>query len=418
MPQALFESGLYQFSHSQRFSIGYQRSVAEIKAGIAEIKALEAGDKSPLLSELDEATNRALDKMETTHISFKSENQYMIMANLLLYKRFVDRVIEAADRLSEEKRIKIESQKAYEERLKSTMAVISSIGVTVSVLLSLALAVSFQKVLSNKIAVLSNNGTRLAAGQPLLPALAGDDELSKLDSNFHEMANALAYLRSKELAVVDNAVEIICSLDSTAKFIQVNKAIFEILQFAPEELIERLESGSIELDFSKQSIELIIQHAIDSVQSLAEMKKIAIRVRILGDTELSCDQERITDVIINFLHNAIKFSPKESEIQVEAKDLGNKLEVKVKDCGKGVKEEEREAIFERFRQSTTDSSEMQAQGSGLGLAIAKAVIVAHGGRIGVKSNEPAGSIFWFRISKSPALLASKDLSKDGSLTTL
>jgi hypothetical protein len=118
MPQALFESGLYQFSHSERFSIGYQRSVAEIKAGIAEIKALEAGDKSPLLSELDEATNRALDKMETTHISFKSENQYMIMANLLLYKRFVDRVIEAADRLSEEKRIKIESQKAYEERLK------------------------------------------------------------------------------------------------------------------------------------------------------------------------------------------------------------------------------------------------------------------------------------------------------------
>ena len=472
MPQALFQSGLYQFSHNQRFSKEYQRSVDDIRGGITKLKALEVGDSNPLLTELDHSIDLALDKMQTTHVSFKSENQYMIMANLLMYKGYVDNVIRAADKLSAEQRNKIDTLKSYEEKLRNDMAMISSFGVLVSILLSLAMAVSFQNLLAKKIAVLNDNGFRLAAGQPLLPALAGDDELTQLDSNFHDMANALAYLRSKELAVVENAVEIICSLDKVGKFKQVNSAVLEILQLMPEDLvgkplssisvmndnalksllssvaaanraipievpcyrkdrkvrdlqwsmtwnqeeltffcvahditernkvdqlkrdmiamvshdlrspltslqayfellgagrfgslspegnqkvfqaegiirrlklkinalldIEKLESGNIELNRQPQSLAEMLQHAAESIQSLAEKKQIELRLDPTDGTTIYCDQERITDVLINLLHNAVKFSPKASKIEVKVTDNHDTVAISVSDNGKGV----------------------------------------------------------------------------------
>jgi PAS domain S-box-containing protein len=536
LPQSLSETGLYQFSHDERFHKEYLVSVANIREGVTQLRQVEKAGENPLLDRLITSIEDALEKIETTHVSFRSENQFQIMIRLLRYKSILDRVMKTADELAAEQQQKIEVKEKTEQDLRNLIIGLSAAGVTVSIIISIAIAISFHKFMISKIAVLSDNGLRLAAGQPLLPVLSGDDELSRLDGNFHEMASSLAYLRSKEMALIDNAVEIICSLDNRGRFEQVNNAALGVLQYSADELngrpisaiaatgqdvinerlkliasgvssepfqislkrkdssirdfmwsmtfsrekktffcvahdvternradqfkrdmiamvshdlrspltslqvsfnlfaggtlgslnekgnhkvqqglgiirrlvskinalldIEQLESGNLRLSIEKHSMESLIGKAIDSIQSLAESKKVNIIFDQQQSHEYSCDAERITDVLINYLHNAVKFSPKGGTIVVSVKPLGDMVEVAVADGGKGVPLDEQETIFEKFRQSASDAKEVQAQGSGLGLAIAKAVIAAHHGSLGVRTNQPVGSVFWFRIPAS------------------
>jgi signal transduction histidine kinase len=104
----------------------------------------------------------------------------------------------------------------------------------------------------------------------------------------------------------------------------------------------------------------------------------------------------LTQVIVNLLANAIKFSPNNSTITVAYKEISHFVEVRIKDEGRGIPPEHMSAIFERFSQvQASDHSEKG--GKGLGLAICKSIIEAHGGSIGVDSEAGKGATFWFTI---------------------
>ena len=552
LPQCITETGLYQFSHDDRYLKEYQRTIGSIKESLAQLRTLRKDEDDALLNQLDRSLTSALEKVETTHVSFRSENQFQIMVNILRYKSILDHVIKTANELSVKQQEKIDQKEKAEAALRQLISYIAIGGVIISILLSIAIAISFQRLMVRKIAVLSDNGLRLAAGQPLLPALGGDDELSTLDANFHAMADALSYLRSKELALIDNATEIICSLNKKGQFVQVSRAATELLQYETSELIgqsidsiaatdrieieekmgaivarasskpfqvslkrkdsvvrdylwsmtwnqkeqtffcvahdvternrldqfkrdmiamvshdlrsplsalqvcfdlladgvlgqlnekgyqktqqgigiirrlvskvnalldiERLESGSITLLISEQNMQALVERSIESIQSLAERKKISFK-KVSGPVAtIECDADRITDLLINFLHNAVKYSPKGGIITASITSTSSEMEVFVADQGQGVPEVDREVIFERFRQSESDTNEVKAQGSGLGLAIAKAVVNAHGGTIGVRPNYPNGSIFWFKIPLKQ-ITAPAD-PKSGAMSTL
>jgi len=101
-------------------------------------------------------------------------------------------------------------------------------------------------------------------------------------------------------------------------------------------------------------------------------------------------------VLVNLLSNAIKFSPRGSSVAVSIVRVDDQLEVRVKDVGRGIPAHLHTAIFERFEQvAASDATEKG--GSGLGLPICKEIIELHGGKIGVESEEGAGSTFWFRL---------------------
>ena len=107
------------------------------------------------------------------------------------------------------------------------------------------------------------------------------------------------------------------------------------------------------------------------------------------------DEARLGQVVVNLVHNAVKFSPDGGEVRVTARRDGAAVAVSVADHGIGIRRADQARIFERFYKS--DRARVRGGGTGLGLAIARHVVEGHGGRIGVASEEGRGSTFTFTI---------------------
>lgn len=111
------------------------------------------------------------------------------------------------------------------------------IGVVVNIILVFMLALFFSKGITQRLSTLVDNSNRLAGRKALLPPLKGQDEIAIVDQVFHEMAATLADLARKERAVVDNAVDVICSIDANARFLSVNQASLKAWGYQTEELV-------------------------------------------------------------------------------------------------------------------------------------------------------------------------------------
>jgi signal transduction histidine kinase len=108
------------------------------------------------------------------------------------------------------------------------------------------------------------------------------------------------------------------------------------------------------------------------------------------------DPERIEEVLMNLIENAMRFSPRGGIITIKGETLGNEVSVTVADEGIGIPLRDQERIFERFYK-VEDSLAKPTQGTGLGLYIGKTIIEAHGGRIWVESELGKGSRFTFTL---------------------
>ena len=131
--------------------------------------------------------------------------------------------------------------------------------------------------------------------------------------------------------------------------------------------------------------------------------KLSLKIQIPENNELIlCDGERITQVIINLISNAIKFSPDNSCIDISYDflkiDFKSHVKVIVKDQGKGIPEVEREQIFQMFSQSGKPETTARMRSTGLGLAICQQIITMHGGTINIEdSDNNYGTIISFVI---------------------
>lgn len=139
----------------------------------------------------------------------------------------------------------------------------------------------------------------------------------------------------------------------------------------------------------------LIEGAIDFVQPLANERRITIRTELAPDLPvLHADGQRIRQVIINLVSNALKYSPSGSEVAIRVRPEGSDLRCEVADQGPGVPLEDQERIFEKFTRVAASAS---VDGAGLGLYICQAMVSAHQGAIGVVSDGKAGSTFWFTL---------------------
>jgi signal transduction histidine kinase len=165
--------------------------------------------------------------------------------------------------------------------------------------------------------------------------------------------------------------------------------------------IEKMEAGKFILDKSDFQISELVQNSIAATAQLAEQKGIKIETSFAEQT-INADRDRTFQVIINLLSNAIKFSPESGLIKLCVEASNDQIEFKVIDQGRGIPEEARKKIFDRFVQ-VEKSDETVRGGSGLGLAISRAIVEQHGGTIGVESEPSQGSTFWFRLPVSREL---------------
>ena len=164
-----------------------------------------------------------------------------------------------------------------------------------------------------------------------------------------------------------------------------------------EELLElsSIESGRVPIRLIPTTLENIILPSVERLQLQADRAQLDVEVDIPADVPLVLgDLARLHQVVVNLLHNAIKFTPPGGKVSISAKAGEGEVVIAVSDTGVGIPGDVLPRIFERFYKEDRARS---GSGTGLGLAIAKHVVQAHGGRIWAESTEGKGSTFYIAL---------------------
>jgi signal transduction histidine kinase len=163
----------------------------------------------------------------------------------------------------------------------------------------------------------------------------------------------------------------------------------------------KIEAGQLTLTLNPYSIKDLIQSVVTSTQSLATEKNLVLKVTVPPELPAaSGDERRISQVLLNLVGNAIKFTDS-GEIRVEVTAADGTFVVSVSDTGSGIAKTDQENIFEEFRQAEGSTNAQKKGGTGLGLAIAKKIVELHGGKIWVESEVGKGSKFTFTLPLNP-----------------
>ena len=167
--------------------------------------------------------------------------------------------------------------------------------------------------------------------------------------------------------------------------------------------VSRLESGIMKFIPEKTNIKTMVEEAVATMKISAEIKHMTINAEVEDKIpDLTIDQERVKQVILNIINNAIKFSPDGSVINIRAKKEEEHILFEVQDFGRGIAKDKQERIFETFYQ-VDSGMDRKFGGAGLGLAISRGIVLAHGGKIWLDSDVGKGSTFYFTLPLKPAV---------------
>ncbi len=161
----------------------------------------------------------------------------------------------------------------------------------------------------------------------------------------------------------------------------------------------RIEAGKVDWAFEREDIAGLSGEVIEIIRPLSDEKDLSICYEPSGPIFASIDLERIEQVLVNLIENAIKFSDQRGTISVKVEEDNNTVLVSIRDQGPGIPRDDLEAIFRKFHTVPSSGPDGKREGTGLGLAICKSIIEAHKGKIWAESEEGKGSTFFFRLPK-------------------
>jgi two-component system sensor histidine kinase CiaH len=165
---------------------------------------------------------------------------------------------------------------------------------------------------------------------------------------------------------------------------RMGKLIDDLLTLA------RTDSNQLQIQAAFIPLHSILEDVIQQFQSLADIKNVRIITEIQGPISLWGDEERVRQLLVIVLDNALKFTSSLGNIEVKCQYVANSIQLSVKDSGYGIPAEDLPHIFERFYRGDKARSRSEG-GTGLGLSIAKWIVEAHGGEIGVQSQISVGT---------------------------
>lgn len=183
---------------------------------------------------------------------------------------------------------------------------------------------------------------------------------------------------------------------------RINKSVDRLIYLVKDlDMISELEKGRIHIEHSKFNIVALAQEVIDLLEIKAEKNNVKLVLNHSSNYPLKVmgDIEKIQQVLINLIVNAINYSNENTEVKIEFQETEERVKILIKDQGIGIKPDDLERIFERFYRIDKSRNRNQG-GSGLGLAIVKHILEAHNQKIMVQSKYGKGSVFSFYLRKA------------------
>ena len=508
----------------------FHQSLARLPVGVEKLKRMVASNPKhkAIMDNLQEETEKArIWLTERERLSDNGEKLNVLEA--IKERQHLELIVNNLTQIIDDEK-PLQRGKPEALKLQHLVENLLFFGIVMSILIAGLMVWIFHRSTVGRLNSLMNNSVKLGRGQPLAPVLEGKDEIAMIDLVFHDAASALRELARRERAVIDNAVDVICSINAEGIFTSLSPAVFSLWGYPVEELsgrpwtevickddlersqkwmeelrtekqsgelenrvirddgslidmlwtahwsdkeqslfcvahdmtdrkeleklkqqfvamvshdlrtplsavqttlnllgndiwgalteqgknkvsmaeenlrhsielinnlldLEKMESGTMDLKQTQALLIPLFYRCVDAVTPLAEQRSIEITIPD-GEVEVFVDERKLAQVLINLLGNALKFSPRDSQIDIDFKPEGSMVMITVKDQGAGIPADQVETVFERFHQTSVGKG---VEGTGLGLAICKAIIEAHGGKIGATSEEGKGSTFWFTV---------------------
>ncbi len=293
-------------------------------------------------------------------------------------------------------------------------------------LLVTALAFFLSRRLAQPIEDMAATAQRIQAGQlDQRIAVRSNDELGRLAASLNSMVDTLnaditklrklEQVRSEFLGNVSHELRTpifaiqgmletllggaIDDKEVNASFVESALRNTERLNSLLADLIEisSIESGEMKMSFRYFPVKAFLESVVTEMLPGAARKDIALTLNeIPPDLEVLGDKERLRQVMVNLIDNAVKYSEPRRSVSVRAERAGTGVTISVADTGFGIPAEDIPRIFERFYRVDRERSR-EAGGTGLGLAIVKHIVEAHGGRVAVESAAGKGSTFSFSL---------------------
>lgn len=265
---------------------------------------------------------------------------------------------------------------------------------------------------------LSNATKALAEGafhEPL--SVDSKDEIGELAKSFNSMAARLReidQMKEKFYSTVSHELRSpLNAMQEAARLIEAksagpltakqerliaifNKGTARLLRLVNEVLdLSRASAGTLPVERRVFPVENAVRQAIEELRPQAEQQAIALRAEIApGTGSMLGDPDRIVQVLLNLIGNALRFTPSGGSVTVSLRETDREIQIQVTDTGIGIPAAFLPVIFERFRQAHSGKG-----GTGLGLAIVKSLVEAHDGHVTVESQEGKGSRFTVSFPK-------------------
>ena len=224
-----------------------------------------------------------------------------------------------------------------------------------------------------------------------------ENQIEFVQNASHELRTPLTIIQAKQelllkepnAKIMDKSEEIILTLNETKRLTKLTKDLM---------ILSRADSKSLNLQKEKVNIDDFIDNMVKPYIEIAKMEEKNLITNFEYKNDLNVDTNRIYQLMIILLDNAIKYTEKGDKIGIHTFMKDNKCVIEVKDTGIGVSDEGLNRIFERFYREDR-ARNRETGGSGLGLSIASFIVSAHGGTIKASHNEPKGTIFTIRLPK-------------------
>ena len=264
----------------------------------------------------------------------------------------------------------------------------------------IAVNIPEEKILKvNGVPIMRNN--RLEGAILVFHDITELRRLEKIRQDFvanvsHELRTPISSIKGYAETLLEGALE---DKDNAKEFINIIYQDSNRLANLINDLLDlsKIESGKMRMSPVPLDTIPLIKRAVAVIENQAKAKSIALKLNLPDDLpRINSDETRFSQVMINLIDNAIKYSPEGGLITISAKLVNNVLQIDVSDTGIGISEKDLPRIFERFyRVDKARSRELG--GTGLGLSIVKHIVQAHGGEVWVRSELGLGSTFSFTI---------------------